>query len=117
VEDHADGRESLALLLKLLGHRADVAVDGPRGVDAALSLRPEVVLLDIGLPGLDGYQAAARIRAELGAGVLLVAVTGHGQPEDRDRAARAGFDAHLLKPVELEALQALLAAHRGPGPV
>ncbi len=109
VEDNRDGRESLALLLGMLGHRVDVAEDGPRGLDAALALRPEVALIDIGLPKLDGYEVASRVRAGLGEGVLLVALTGHGQPEDRQRAVAAGFDAHLVKPVELEELQRLLA--------
>jgi signal transduction histidine kinase/CheY-like chemotaxis protein len=98
VEDNQDGRESLALLLGMLGHCVDVAEDGRRGVEAALSLRPEVALIDIGLPGLDGYEVASRVRAGLGQGVLLVALTGHSQPEDRRRAAEAGFNAHLTKP-------------------
>jgi signal transduction histidine kinase len=108
VEDNPDGRESLAVLLRLLGHRVDVAEDGPRGVEKALALRPEVVLLDIGLPILDGYDVARRVRQGLGNDVLLVALTGHGQPEDLQRANEAGFNAHLVKPVEPEALQALL---------
>jgi CheY-like chemotaxis protein len=114
VEDNQDGRESLAMLLELVGHRVEVAEDGPRGVEAALAARPEVVLIDIGLPGLDGYGVATRVRAALGGGVLLVALTGHSQPEDRRRAAEAGFDAHLTKPVGLGELQALLA-RRIPG--
>ncbi len=109
VEDSRDGRESLALLLRMLGHRVDVAEDGPRGVEVALAGRPEVALIDIGLPKLDGYEVASRVRAGLGGGVLLVALTGYGQPEDRERAADAGFDDHLTKPVELEELQRLLA--------
>ena len=109
VEDNRDGRESLAMLLELVGHRVAVAEDGPRGVEAALAVRPDVVLIDIGLPGLDGYGVATRVRAELGGGVLLVALTGHGQPDDRRLATEAGFDAHLTKPVGLTELQALLA--------
>lgn len=109
VEDNQDGRESLAMLLELVGHRVEVAEDGPRGVEAALATPPEVMLIDIGLPGLDGYGVATRVRAALGGGVLLVALTGHSQPEDRLRAAEAGFDAHLAKPVGLGELQALLA--------
>ena len=112
VEDNQDGRESLAILLGLLGHRVDVAEDGPRGVTAALSLRPEVALIDINMPGLDGYEVARRLRQALGADVLLVAMTGSGQPEDHLKASEAGFDAHLLKPVELARLQKLLTDHR-----
>jgi signal transduction histidine kinase/CheY-like chemotaxis protein len=108
VEDSRDGRDSLATLLRLMGHRVDVAEDGPQGVEAALLGRPEVALIDIGLPGLDGYEVASRVKGELGGKTLLVALTGHGQPEDRRRALDAGFDAHLTKPVELAALQALL---------
>ncbi|MGL4552662.1 MAG: response regulator, partial [Gemmataceae bacterium] len=108
VEDNRDGRDSLALLLELLGHRVDVAGDGPGGVEAALALKPEVALIDIGLPGLDGYGVAFRVRAALGQGVLLVALTGFARPADRERAEKAGFDAHLSKPVEMDALNALL---------
>ncbi|MBY0227672.1 MAG: response regulator, partial [Gemmataceae bacterium] len=116
VEDNRDGRESLAQLLKMLGHRVDTAEDGPAGVEAALSLRPEAALIDIGLPKLDGHAVAVRLRAELGAGVLLIALTGHSQPEDRQRALEAGFDAHLAKPVEVDELQRLLAGKaRGRG--
>jgi signal transduction histidine kinase/ActR/RegA family two-component response regulator len=110
IEDNRDGRESLAMLLRLLGHRLDLAEDGAKGVAAALALKPEVALIDIGLPGLDGYQVAGQIRAALGKDVFLVALTGFSQPEDRQRATEAGFDAYLVKPVELDALRALLDA-------
>ena len=109
VEDNRDGRESLAMLLGMLGHRLDVAEDGRRGVEVALAVRPDVALIDIGLPDLNGFEVASQVRAGLGKGVLLVALTGHTQPEDRQRALDAGFDAHLAKPVELDELQALLA--------
>jgi len=109
VEDNADSRESLAQLLRLLGHRIDASADGPTGVEAALRLRPEVALIDIGLPGLNGYEVAERIRGALGAGIFLIALTGHSQPEDRQRALAAGFDAHLTKPIEMELLWELLA--------
>ena len=111
VEDNQDGRESLVTLLGLLGHRVDAAEDGRRGVEAALSLRPDVALIDIHMPGLDGYEVARQIRDSLGDAILLIAMTGSGQPEDRQKAAEAGFDAHLLKPVELARLQKLLADH------
>ena len=112
VEDNQDGRESLATLLELLGHGVDTAEDGRRGVEAALSLRPEVALIDIHMPGLDGYEVAKQLRQALGGDILLVAMTGSGQPDDRQKAVDAGFDAHLLKPVELVRLQKLLADHR-----
>jgi signal transduction histidine kinase len=112
VEDNVDGRESLVTLLGLLGHRVDAVEDGRRGVAAALSLRPEVALIDIHMPGIDGYEVARQVRQALGGGVFLVAMTGSGQPDDRAKAAEAGFDAHLLKPVELAVLQKLLADRR-----
>jgi signal transduction histidine kinase/CheY-like chemotaxis protein len=108
IEDNADGRESLETLLKLLGHRVEVAEDGRKGLELALATRPDVALIDIGLPGLDGFQVAEQIRAALGPGILLVALTGYGQPEDRRQALEAGFNAHLVKPVELDGLQRLL---------
>jgi len=109
VEDNRDGRESLAMLLGMLGHRVDTAEDGPRGVEIALALRPEVAFIDIGLPKLNGHEVASQVRAGLGQDILLIALTGHSQPEDRQRAIAAGFNAHLAKPVELEALQGILA--------
>ncbi|MBL8798596.1 MAG: response regulator [Planctomycetia bacterium] len=108
VEDNADSRESLAQLLRLLGHRVDSAPDGPTGIEAALRLRPEVALLDIGLPRLNGYEVAQRLRGELGDRIFLVALTGHSQPEDRQRALAVGFNAHLTKPIEMEQLGQLL---------
>jgi signal transduction histidine kinase/CheY-like chemotaxis protein len=108
VEDNADARETLALLLQMLGHRTETAATGKQGVERALASRPQVVLIDLGLPGLDGFQVAQRVRAALGANVLLVALTGYAQEEDRQRAQQAGFDAHLPKPVELEELNRVL---------
>ncbi|MHB1425154.1 MAG: hybrid sensor histidine kinase/response regulator [Gemmataceae bacterium] len=104
IEDHADARETLALLLRMLGHRVETAATGLDGVNLALASRPQVVLVDLGLPGLDGYEVARQIRASLGEGVRLVALTGYAQEEDRLRTQEAGFDAHLPKPVELEEL-------------
>jgi signal transduction histidine kinase/CheY-like chemotaxis protein len=109
VEDGPDNRETLQELLEALGHTVHVAVDGVEGVDVALSVRPEVALVDIGLPRLDGFEVARRVRAALGRQIFLVALTGYGQPEDRTRAAVAGFDAHLTKPMDLDALERLLA--------
>jgi CheY-like chemotaxis protein len=98
------------MLLRALGHRARVAHDGVQALAMAEDWRPELVLLDIGLPGMDGYEVARRLRAtEHGRRVRLVAVTGYGQDQDVKRAQDAGFDAHLLKPVGLDALARLLA--------
>ena len=112
IEDHEDAAESLALLLTLVGHQAEVAFDAGEGLEKARRSRPEVVLCDIGLPGaLDGYAVARALRAdpELRA-VYLIALTGYGQEEDRRRALEAGFDAHLTKPADLDALRRLLAS-------
>jgi two-component system CheB/CheR fusion protein len=112
VDDNTDMAESMALLLRLEGHEVRTAFDGPGALEAAKTFHPEIVLLDIGLPGLDGYEVARRLRAlpELGT-PLLVALTGYGQAEDRDRSQAAGFDEHLIKPVDLDRLKALMAAY------
>ncbi len=115
VEDNIDAAESLATLLRLWGHDVRVVHDGLDAVDAARSYLPEVVLLDIGLPGLDGYQVAERLRGEAGLeNTLLVAMTGYGQPEDRRRSAEAGIHHHFVKPVEPFVLRNLLAEVAAP---
>jgi CheY-like chemotaxis protein len=110
VDDNADGAESLAELLGLLGHEVVVANDGPTGITIISEYHPDVVLLDIGLPGMDGYEVARRIRADFGRGPMLVAVSGYGRDEDRRLAHEAGFDQHFVKPLQLETLQTLLAS-------
>jgi PAS domain S-box-containing protein len=110
VDDNQDSAESLALLLELSGHEVRTAHDGVEGVEAAATFRPDVILLDIGLPKLNGYEAARRIREQQGGKqVVLVAVTGWGQEEDRRRSGEAGFDAHMVKPVDPNTLGTLLA--------
>ena len=110
VEDNKDARETLKMLLELQGHRVHAAADGVEGLEAALHLRPEVMLVDVGLPRLDGYELARRVRSAGGWAQrpLMVAVTGYGQPEDRARALEAGFDAHLAKPVDAATLEEIL---------
>jgi signal transduction histidine kinase/CheY-like chemotaxis protein len=108
IEDSADSRAAMRALMRLWGHEVVVAEDGPSGVQRAQEFRPEVALVDIGLPGLDGYEVAPLIRAALGENVYLVALTGYGQPEDRQRTRDAGFDEHLVKPVEPDHLAKLL---------
>jgi len=107
VEDDPNVRKALRRILELGGHRVEVAGDGPGGVALALAATPEVVFIDIGLPGFDGHEVARRIRAGLGGRVLLVAVTARGETEDRRRSSEAGFDAHLVKPASLEDLTRL----------
>ncbi|HEV8578343.1 MAG TPA: chemotaxis protein CheB [Thermoanaerobaculia bacterium] len=110
VDDNVDTAESLALLLRLKGHQVETAHDGPAALAKAHSFHPEVVLLDIGLPGLDGYQVASRLRRRRRtARALLVALTGYGQEEDQHLAREAGFDHHLTKPVDLLVIHELLA--------
>jgi signal transduction histidine kinase/ActR/RegA family two-component response regulator len=109
IEDNADAREMLRMALELDGHRVETAPDGTTGVEVALRTTPDLVLVDIGLPGLDGYAVAHRLRAALGHRVTLVALTGYGQSEDRRRTTEAGFDAHLVKPVDPDVLSRALA--------
>lgn len=110
VEDMPDVADTLAAILAEWGHEVRVERDGESAVAAGLSMRPDLVLLDIGLPDLDGYEVARRLRAGLGgAATFVVALTGYGQPEDRRRALEAGFDEHVKKPVFPEALHALVA--------
>ncbi len=110
VDDLPDMRDSLRVLLQVWGHQVEEAGDGPTALSRARVFGPDVVLLDIGLPRLDGYEVARRLRQLPGLEkVLLVAVTGHGRREDEAAARAAGFDHHLLKPFEPEKLARLLA--------
>ena len=110
VDDNQDSAESLALLLKLAGHETHIAYDGLEAVQAAAAFRPDVVLLDLGLPKMNGYEAARRMRAQSrNNGMVLVALTGWGQEEDRQKSRAAGFDAHIVKPVDPAVLSKLLA--------
>jgi CheY-like chemotaxis protein len=110
VEDNEDAREMLRTCLQLDGHRVVTAADGMDGLELALKSRPEIALIDIGLPRLDGYEVARRIRRALGSQMTLIALTGYGQSEDRRRATQAGFDTHLVKPVDPDELARVLAA-------
>jgi CheY-like chemotaxis protein len=109
VDDNHDSAESLSMLLELTGNETRLAFDGMEAVDAAASFRPDVILMDIGLPKLNGYEAAAQIRREpWGKAMMLVALTGWGQDGDRRKSVEAGFDHHLVKPVEPAMLTKLL---------
>lgn len=110
VDDNVDGAETLAMLLDLLGHTTDIAHDGPRALAAARGRRPDLIVLDIGLPGMSGYDVAREIRADARLrDVVLVALTGWGSVEDKQRSARAGFNFHLTKPVDADNLRQVLA--------
>ena len=110
VEDNADNREMMRVLLESGGHEVHEAADGVSGVELAVQLEPDVVLIDIGLPGIDGYQVARQIRAKLRDRSRLIALSGYGQQKDRERAFDAGFDDHLLKPVDPARLLVVLSA-------
>lgn len=110
VDDNVDAAESLAVLLEMTGHSVRLAYDGPSALEAVMAYRPDVLLLDIGLPGLDGFEVAQRIRRQSALNqVTLVALTGYGQDSDRQRAFDAGFDYHLVKPADFGEIEKILA--------
>jgi CheY-like chemotaxis protein len=111
VDDNTDALESLSSLVTLLGNEVRKARDGLEAVQMAEAFRPDIVLMDLGMPNLNGYEAARRIRQEAwGREIALVATTGWGQDDDRRRTTEAGFDRHLVKPIEVAALREILAA-------
>jgi PAS domain S-box-containing protein len=116
VDDNVDGADSLAMLLEEVGHETHTAHDGVEALDLAERIRPDAVLLDIGLPKLNGYEVCKRLRERRWAdGLVIVALTGWGQEEDRQRSLDAGFDTHLVKPVDHSVLMRLLASLPSPG--
>jgi CheY-like chemotaxis protein len=119
VEDNADGRESLRFLLELWGHEVRTAADGPQGLDAILALEPDVALVDIGLPGMTGYELVRQLRKSSNWRPHLIAMTGYGQPHDRQLALESGFDSFVIKPIDALALHELLGRcpSREPMPV
>jgi CheY-like chemotaxis protein len=115
VDDNRDAASTLAMLVEVMGHEVRTAHDGETAVHLAGELEPDVVLMDLGMPGLDGYDACRRMRDRAARRRMrLVAVTGWGQDEDRRKSAAAGFDEHLVKPVRPESLIALLGDMRMP---
>ena len=109
VDDLADAADSLAILLRMLGYTVRTAYDGAAALAVSAEFRPHAILLDIGLPKLDGYQVASCLRQQTGMQSLcLIAVSGYGTDADREQSRRAGFDFHLLKPVDLSQLTAIL---------
>ena len=109
AEDQDDARDVLVTALQLAGHHASPARNGDEAVDLISNVRPRVALIDIGMPGRDGYAVAREVRRRLGASVGLIALSGYGRPDDVRRARDAGFDTHITKPVELEQLLAAIA--------
>ena len=112
VDDNDDLRDMLQMVLRASGHRVDAAMDGHSGVAKILADRPDVALVDVGLPGIDGYEVARQVRQVLGNQLLLIALTGYGQPEHRARTREAGFDVHLTKPVATATLRNVLTQHQ-----
>ena len=108
VDDSVDSAETLGELLKIWGHDVRLAHDGPGAVEAARDYRPDVILLDIGLPGMDGFAVARQLRTEGLQTRLLVALTGYGEQTDKRRSQEAGFHHHMVKPVHPDALQKLI---------
>jgi CheY-like chemotaxis protein len=108
VDDSVDSAETIAELLRIWGHEVSTAHDGPQALAVAREKKPEVILLDIGLPEMDGYEVARQLRAESLGGRLLIALTGYSGDSDRELVKQAGFDRHMIKPVDPEALQKLL---------
>src|ERR1044071_3857018 len=117
VEDHRDARTTMRMLLTLHhGHAVREAADGASALRLALEAKPDIALIDVGLPDMSGHEVARRIREAPGAeGIVLVAVTGYGTEEDRRLALEAGFDFHLVKPVEASALERVFQAARSRG--
>jgi CheY-like chemotaxis protein len=117
ADDNADALEMMRLMLDLKGHEVRIAADGLQAIDVAERFQPHIAFLDIGMPRMDGYEAARQLRDRFGSGLVLVALTGWGQDEDKHRAAQSGFDHHLTKPPEPEVLEALIETceRRGRG--
>jgi len=112
IDDNVDAAESLAQLLTLSGHDARTAGDGVGGIRLARDFHPEIVFCDLGLPGMNGYDVARELRSlPFGDEMVLAALTGYGQPADRERTAQAGFDAHLVKPVDPAVIESFLDDH------
>jgi two-component system CheB/CheR fusion protein len=108
VDDYPDNAESMALLLRLYGHEVETALAGPAALESARARRPEVVLLDIDMPGMSGYEVAARLREMFHGGVVLIAITALGLEADRRRCLEAGFDRHVVKPADPDKVEGLL---------
>ncbi|GGY88773.1 response regulator [Pseudoduganella plicata] len=115
IEDNDDGREMMAMMLSCYGYDVRSAPDGLQGIETALSYRPDVALVDIGLPGIDGYEVARRLRANSDtSGIRLIALTGYGLAEDQRRVLEAGFNMHLVKPVDIESLMKAISSLTNP---
>jgi CheY-like chemotaxis protein len=108
IDDNTDATDTMVAMLDLLGHKAQGAYSGEEGLDAAEAFQPDLVLLDLNMPGIDGFAVVRRLRARFGDGLVIAALTGYGRHGDRRATLETGFDAHLTKPVGVEQLQAVL---------
>jgi DNA-binding response OmpR family regulator len=108
VEDNADQAQTLRLFLSMKGHRLEIAATGPAAIDAARRMRPDVVLLDLGLPGLDGFEVARRLREEHGNALRIIVISAYGSDNDRRQAQEAGCELHLVKPADPRFIESLL---------
>jgi CheY-like chemotaxis protein len=108
ADDNADAADALAAVLRSEGFEVAIAYDGMEAIDRAADMRPDAVLLDLGMPRMDGFEAARRLREAHGPGLCIAALTGWGEEKDRERTRAAGFDAHLVKPVTVESLRQIL---------
>jgi CheY-like chemotaxis protein len=112
ADDNIDAASSLGMLLEMMGHEVCIVHDGVEAIEKATTFGPDIILLDLGMPQLNGYEACARIREQpSNKGTLIVALTGWTQDDKKQRSQQAGFDFHLIKPVELPALEKLLREH------
>jgi CheY-like chemotaxis protein len=109
VDDNHDAADSMSMLVEFAGGKTRAVYSGPDALGSIDAFKPDVILLDIGMPGMDGYETCRRIRAKYADSIAVVAVSGWGQQSDKDFAARVGFDAHLTKPADPEALAATIA--------
>lgn len=108
IDDSADSLESLGMLLTMMGHEVRTSLSGQEALEIAPDFKPDLVMCDLGMPGMSGYDLAPRLRGELGVETRLVALTGYGSDEDKQRTRAAGFDGHMVKPVDIDALKIIL---------
>jgi CheY-like chemotaxis protein len=116
VDDNYDAAITLAAVVEALGHTVRYVLRSPDALPAAREMKPDIVFLDIGMPEIDGYAVATQLRKEFSSRVSIVALSGFGDPESRAKSAKAGFDAHLLKPADLALIEATIAHVCGPAP-
>jgi CheY-like chemotaxis protein len=116
VDDNFDAASTLAAVVETLGHTVRYVLRSPEAMPAALQMKPDIVFLDLGMPEVDGYTVASELRKEFSSRISIIALSGYGDPDSRAKSAKAGFDAHLLKPADLALIEAAIAHVCGPRP-